>query len=187
MIVWSGASCWNGRRMATGRAKSPFDCCVFFLIFPLQKGLVEIYQNLATPMISLKIKHTQHCPWWDNQVHHVGIGGKWHWAAAEDVLEEATFVAIIAKVKLESEWPLQIKLKKTKRTRCRPWWVDQGHCIRTGGRWQQAAAEAMANVAHGYGDNTVLYVWPQFTIGSLEIKFFALLPLELLTGGSKKK
>jgi hypothetical protein len=32
----------------------------------------------------------------------------------------------------------------------------------------------------------LLYIWPQFTIGSLEIKFFSSLPLRLLTGGSKK-
>ncbi len=31
-----------------------------------------------------------------------------------------------------------------------------------------------------------LYVWPQFTIGSLDIKIFASLPLRLLTGRSKK-
>ncbi len=32
----------------------------------------------------------------------------------------------------------------------------------------------------------ILYVWPQFTIGSLEIKIFASLLLRLLTGRSKK-
>jgi hypothetical protein len=33
----------------------------------------------------------------------------------------------------------------------------------------------------------LLYVWPQFSIGSLDIKIFASLPLRLLTGGSKNK
>ena len=32
----------------------------------------------------------------------------------------------------------------------------------------------------------VLYVWPQFTIRSPDIKIFASLPLRVLTGGSKK-
>ena len=35
-------------------------------------------------------------------------------------------------------------------------------------------------------DAILLYVWPQFTIGSLEIKIFASLLLRLLMGGSKK-
>jgi hypothetical protein len=93
--------------MATGNAKSPFDCRVFSVIFPLFFATVEIYQYLAPPIDSYKTELEGRWHQCYEGVCCVGMGTRGLWAAAGAVMENVPhkIPLLCAMVEMEAELP----------------------------------------------------------------------------------
>jgi hypothetical protein len=101
--------------MATGDAKSPFDCREFFVVFPLFFATVEIYQYLAPTIDSYKTEREGHWHQCYEGFFCVGMGARGPWVAAEAVTENVPdeIPHICAMVKMEAQLPPHFRGKVT--------------------------------------------------------------------------
>jgi hypothetical protein len=142
---------WNGRRMAEGAAKTPFNCGVLLGVFPLFFAAVKRYRippplarnqpNRAHP--ELPILWRASALRWNGRRMATGVSKS---PFGCGVLL-GVFPLFFAAVKRYRIPPPSLEINPTERTRRRPYCGGQAHCAGTGAGGPWVGAETLSDNA----------------------------------------